>query len=253
MTRRTDKIKKNKEQARIQHNLSKSRLYQKNQEIVQEKETLKKISNLPPELIRIIYQYMSGNAKLLCNYKYDYLEKYMNRYPTQKNIDFMRNLSKQEVLNFLYKGVLRKYPEIIESMENEYHYDLATQDFTTVDGYNLLNLWENNRLAYDFESRTYVADHPDIQIDMIIKDETTHAIYHFLEHSVNMYMTNKRKALLRKTWTISGNALFLKLDKAFYLFKCLNDLYQHDNLNNQSKSSTVMNDTGGIYGVYTNM
>ena len=251
MTRRTDKIKKNKEQARIQHNLSNSRLYKKNQEIIQEKKTLNKISELPDELIRIIYQYMSGNAKLLCNYKYNYLQKYMNSYPRITHLNFIRSLSKQELLNFIYKGILRKYPEIIESMDNEYGYDSETQDFITVNGYHLLHLWEINRIVYDFKSHTYVADHPDIQIDKAMKSKTINSIYDFLGDIVSTYKRkiNQHKLILQNKWTVPGNALFLELDKAFYLVNCL----QHYKSNNQSKCSNGMNDTGGIYGVYTDM
>jgi len=251
MTRKTDKIKRNKEQARIQHNVSKSRIYQKKQEIIQEKKTLKQISNLPDDLIRIIYQYMSGNAKLLCNYKYDYLEKIMNNYPRMTLLHFIRSLSKPELLNFIYKGILRKYPEIIESMDNEWYYDSETQDFLTVYGYHLLNLWETNRLVYDFKSHTYVVDHPDKQIDKAIQSKTVNSIYDFLENIVNTYKRNQQKIIAYKKWTVPGNALFLKIDEAFYLFKCL----QHDKLNNQSicLCQNRMDNTGGIYGVYTNM
>ena len=247
MTRRIDKIKKNKEQARIQHNLSKSRLYKKKQEIAQEKETLQRISELPDVLIRIIYQYMSGNAKLLCNYKYDYLEKIMNNYPKITHLNFIRSLSKQELLNFLYKGILRKYPEIIESIDDEYYYDSETQDFITVNGYHLLNLWETNLLVYDFKSHSYVADHP--HMDKAMKSKTINSIYDFLENIVSFYKRNQERLTVHKKWTVPGNALFLKIDRAFYLFKCL----QHDKWNNQSKClcQNVMNDTGGIYGVYT--
>ena len=248
MPRRTDKIRRNREQC-IQYNLSKSRLYQKKQEIAQEKETLQRISELPDDLIRIIYQYMSGNAKLLCNYKYDYLEKIMNNYPKITHLKFIRNLPKQELLNFLYKGILRKYPEIIESMDNEYYYDSETQDFITVNGYHLLNLWETNLLVYDFKSHTYVADHPDTHMEKSMQRKTINSIYDFLENIVSFYKRNQERLIVHKKWTVPGNALFLKIDRAFYLFKCL----QHDKSNNQSKClcQMRMNDTGGIYDVYT--
>ena len=75
MTRRKDKIKQKEDYVRKTENLHKSRIYQKQEHIDQETKLLKNISDLPTELIRIIYGYMSGNGKLICNYKYDYLEK----------------------------------------------------------------------------------------------------------------------------------------------------------------------------------
>jgi len=75
MTRRKDKIKQKEDYVRKTENLHKSRIYQKQEDIDQETKLLKNISDLPTELIRIIYGYMSGNGKLICNYKYDYLEK----------------------------------------------------------------------------------------------------------------------------------------------------------------------------------
>lgn len=82
MTRRKDKIKQKQDYIRKTENLHKSRIYQKQEEITketklktQENKLLDKISCLSIDLIRIIYGYMSGNGKLICNYKYDYLEK----------------------------------------------------------------------------------------------------------------------------------------------------------------------------------
>jgi len=101
MTRRKDKIRQKNDSVRKTENLHKSRVYQKQEEICQETKLLKKISDLPTELIRIIYGYMSGNGKLICNYKYDYLEQ--NLYSS--TIDIIEKLSKHEILNFIYKGV----------------------------------------------------------------------------------------------------------------------------------------------------
>ena len=65
------KIKQKQDSVRKTENLHKSRVYQKQEEICQENKLLTKISDLSIDLIRIIYGYMSGNGKLICNYKYE--------------------------------------------------------------------------------------------------------------------------------------------------------------------------------------
>ena len=46
-----------------------------NYEHIQEKQLLQKIRGLPEVLVCFIYEYMTGKAKIICNKKYDYLER----------------------------------------------------------------------------------------------------------------------------------------------------------------------------------
>jgi hypothetical protein len=224
MTRKKDKIKQRQDSIRKTENLHKSRVFQKQLEISQETNLLKNISNLPTELIRIIYGYMSGNGKLICNYKYDYIEK--NLYSS--SIDIIEKLSKPEILDFIYKGILRKYPtDIMEYIEYS-HYSLELDDFVNVNGHNLLDLWQTNRLDYDFDENEYISydenTDKDLKILNNIKHDIKHEIYSYLRYILCAYHRNKLKALSQKNWIQTGNTLFLKLDKAFHLFKCLENL-----------------------------
>lgn len=225
MTRRKDKIKKKQDYIRKTENLHKSRIYQKQEEIIQETKLLNKISDLSIDLIRIIYGYMSGNGKLICNYKYDYLEKKLD---LSKIIDIIEKLSKTEILDFLYKGILRKYPtEIIEYI-HYLRYSLELDDFVNVSGYHLIDLWQTNLLDYDFDENNYISYHEnankDLKILNHIKFDIIHEIYSYLRDILCSYRRNKAKALYKKNWSQTGNTLFLKLDKAFYLYKCVENL-----------------------------
>jgi len=121
MTRKKDKIKINEENIRIKRNLSNSRLYNREQVITNEVNLLKKIQKLPDELIRIIYNYMSSNPKLFCNFKFDYIESKMKSYELNSNLNIIRNLTKKELIDLINKGVLYKFPDIIENIDNNYY------------------------------------------------------------------------------------------------------------------------------------
>lgn len=225
MTRRKDKIKQKQDSVRKTENLHKSRVYQKQEEICQENKLLTKISDLSIDLIRIIYGYMSGNGKLICNYKYDYLEK--NLYSS--NIDVIEKLSKPEILDFIYKGILRKYPdEIIDYVDYNCHYSVELDELVSVNGYDLLDLWQTNRLEYDYYENNYItyAENVDKDLKILnhIKFDIKHEIYSYLRYILCAYRRNKTKVLSQKNWIQTGNSLFLKLDRAFYLFKCVENL-----------------------------
>ena len=112
MTRKKDKNSRRNESIRIFRNLNKSRLFQKKQEESKEIQLLKKIQCLSDDLIRIIYYFLSGKAKLFCNYKFDYLEKKINGFDFYLGLDAsVRRFSKKDVLDLVYKGVLQKYPD----------------------------------------------------------------------------------------------------------------------------------------------
>jgi len=226
MTRRKDKIKQKEDYVRKTENLHKSRIYQKQEDIDQETKLLKNISDLPTELIRIIYGYMSGNGKLICNYKYDYLEK--NLY-LSNIVDIIEKLSKHEILDFLYKGILRKYPtEIIDYIHYNRHYMPDFDEFVSVSGYHLIDLWQANCLEYDFDENNYISYHDntdkDLKILNHIKFDIKCEIYYYLRDILSSYRRNKAKALYQKNWVQTGNTIFLKLDKAFYLYKCVENL-----------------------------
>ena len=227
MTRRKDKLKQKQEFIRKTENECKSRVFQKQEEIkrennllITEKKILKKIQGLPDELIRIIYSFMSGNGKLLCNFKFNYLE---SRFDMFDNLSIIEKLSKNNLLDLIYKGVLQKYPDILESVSN-YYYNSIVEEYIDVYGYELINLWKNNNLIEDnyYDNITY--EEKLGRLEGKIKSDIKHAIYFYIAININLFYRTKRKILTQKNQILSENTLFLKLDKVFYLYKCIENL-----------------------------
>jgi hypothetical protein len=221
MTRRKDKIKQKKEEIQKCQNLSKSRIQQKQVGITNEIILLDKIKKLPDDLIRIIYNYMSGNAKLLCNAKFDFLEKKVYRC-LHDNLDRIENLSKQTMIDFMNKGFLQKYPDIVESID-AYYYCLDVEEYQYVNGNHLFNLWESNSLVNHYDNLTDPEEKKS-RIDWSIKFNVRYAIYDFIISTFRLYRGKILKTTLQKNWVQTGNTLFLNLDKVFYLYKCLENM-----------------------------
>jgi hypothetical protein len=204
MTRRKDKIRQKKKAIQKKRYLGKSRLFQQKEEKEKEIVVLKKVEQLPPELIRIIYNYMSGNGKLVCNYKLDYLERYNS---LSANIE---QLSKPDILNLIHKGILQKYPNIIENI-NDYFYNEEMQAYIISEGLALIDLWENNKLAYrDPLSNTNI-DENILQVDQSIKFDIQCSIYKYVREFKQLY----------KKSSFPEHTLSLELDKICHLCKCL--------------------------------
>lgn len=224
MTRKKDKNSRRNESIRILRNLNKSRIFQNAQEKAKENHLLEKIQCLPDALIRIIYSYLSGKAKLFCNYKFDYLEKKINKFDSYWSLNmFIQSFSKENVIDLVCKGVLQKYPEIIESVD-DFYYCTDVQEYTNARGHRLFRLWETNGLVnhfYDATSPEEMAYH----IDWSIKYSLKNSISDYIVKNVKIYRENMCRTMSQKKWVFEGNSLFLNLDKAFYLYKCLEDLH----------------------------
>jgi hypothetical protein len=228
MTRRKDKLKQKQENIRKTKNESKSRIFQKQEEIkrennliLSEKKLLKKVQDLPDELIRIIYSYMSGNAKLFCNFKLDYL-KSISVY-IYDNLKIIQKLSKKQLLDFIYKGVLQKYPNIIDPITS-YCYCLDKEEYIDVYGYKLFNLWENNNLIREYYNNLTSEEEKNSRLDWKIKFDIKYEIYNYITNIIDVYDRTRKIILSRKNQILDENTLFLKLDKVFYLYKCIENL-----------------------------
>lgn len=96
-------------------------------------------------------------------------------------------------------------------------------------GYHLIDLWQTNLLEYDFNEDNYISYHENADKDLKmldrIKIDIKHEIYSYLGDILSSYRRNIKKALNQKNWYQTGNTLFLKLDKAFYLYKCVENLH----------------------------
>jgi len=231
MTRKKDKIKEKNESIRKKRNLSNSRLMQQQQEITKENKLLKKIKGLPDELIRIIYKYMTNNAKLFCNFKLDYIEKKLKSYELYCNLNSIRVLSKKEFLNMINRGILGQFPDIIQSIEDFYYcLDNDVYIYTHLNGLNLLNLWEKNSLFIDVYNENYSSKDEELNhIDWSIKYNTKDCIINYIKNAIQIYNINKSRTITQKNWIFNDNTLFWKIDKVFLLYKCIEYLILRKN------------------------
>ena len=223
MTRKKDKIRESQESIRISRNLNKSRLFQNTQEKVKENQLLEKIQGLPDELIRIIYSYLSGKAKLFCNYKFDYLKKEINRLNFYCDLDtLLQSFSKENVCNLVCKGVLNKYPDIIESID-DYYYCTDVQEYTNARGLRLFHLWETNGLVDHFDDAKS-QEEKVLHMNWSIKYYVKQAICDYIVNNVKIYREHMCRTMSQKNWNLEGNTLFLNFDRVFYLYKCFDNL-----------------------------
>jgi len=187
--------------------LGKSRLFLYQEEKQEEMRLLKKIRDLPPEMIRLIYSYMSGKAKTVCNYKLEYIER------SRIWINIM-NWSKVDILQLIYKGVLRKYPIIIESIV-DYFYNEEMREYTLYRGNQIIQLWENNKLVYT-DSYGYVSNTNIAEIDQTIKFDIECSISSYIKDTIQIY----------KNSLYPNPGLLWNLEQVGFLCKCLEDLRQ---------------------------
>lgn len=226
MTRRKGKNKQKQVFMQKINNASKSRLVLKQDEIEKEEKLLKKIQKiLPDEIIRIIYNFMAGNAKLICNFKFEYLEK-THGFSFYNTLDIIEKLSKKNLLDVIHKGFLRNYSDIIESI-NDFYFCLDVQKYKNVIGTRLFHLWENNQLVKNYELRE---EEMISQIDWSIKYFTKNAVHNFITNIIKLFRRNKSRMNSQKNWSQTENSLFLDIDKVFYIYKCLENLTSIKNI-----------------------
>lgn len=233
MTRRKDKIRLKQEFTKKTNNTSKSRLGLKQDEKEKEENLLKKIQKIiPDDIIRLIYNYLSGNAKLICNFKFEYLEKttqiltFYNSF-FYNTLDIIEKLSKKELLDMINKGFLRNYPDLIETI-NDFYYCLDIRKYSNAIGTRLFHLWETNQLVNNYDD---VPDFDEMisRIDWSIKYYTKIAVSDYVKNVINLFIKNKSRMTSQKNWIQTENTLFLNIDKVFYIYKCLEDLKSRKN------------------------
>ena len=161
---------------------------------------------------------MSGNAKLFCNFKFNYL---FSRFDIFDNLSIIEKLSKNNLLDLIFKGVLQKYSDILDTVSS-YYYNSINEEYIDVYGLDLINLWKNNKLIednYDNLSSEEIIS----RFDWRIKNDIKYAFYFYITGVIHSYYRTKIK-IVRQKQILSENTLFLKLDKVFYLYKCIENL-----------------------------
>jgi hypothetical protein len=237
MTRRKDTLRNRTERVRIAHQQRNSRLEKRKQEKKQyekeksqEKQLLVKVAELPNELIRLVYDFMSGKAKMLFFPKYKRLNRDFCPFDFELGMErIFRNMTNTQILDLIYTGTLLKYPEIIREISYDMYYSLIDDDFHTVNGYQLLNLWASNKLSYDFVQEEYSMDEiTKHEVDRMMRTRIASAMktyiwntlheYHNMHRQVS-YLTSHPHASSLNDPTDSYRDLFLRMEKAMYLYR----------------------------------
>jgi hypothetical protein len=187
MTRRKDTLRKRNLQVKTSYQNRNSRIERYKQEEklyhtekLQEKQLVLKIEHLPDELIRLIYEFTTGKAKLYFNPKYARLSKQFHSDKFQTDlISVFKKMSKIQIRDLIFTGTLLKYPEIVEDLSYEYYADVRIRSTLT----------------------------------MFIKDYIWNALYSFQNYRTNDLYSKKEVDY------INYRNLFVKIEKAYYLYK----------------------------------
>ena len=238
MTRSKDTLRNRTERIRIAQQKRNSRLEKRKQEIrenekekLQEIQLLGKVAELPTELIRLVYDFMSGNAKMMFFPKYDRLNRDFCPFDFEVEIDrFFKKMSNTQILDLIYTGTMLKYPEIVREITYDMYYSLIDEDFHTVSGYALLNLWASERLSYDFLQEEYSMDViTKKEVDRTMRDRIALAMKNYIWNTLQEYRNIHRQVSYLASHPHTSNHdkksvnayrdLFLRMEKAMYLFR----------------------------------
>ena len=189
----------------------------------EEKVLLSRIRELPEVITSMIYQYMTGKAKFICNKKYDYLERKVKD-DSKKNYvfwiylnTFFNKIEKKQLLRFLYEIILPNHISVIDRIW--YH---STEFDTYYTGKDLLILWEEkDEVDVGFFGKTKEGFNNHIKVRII------DAIYHYIIRSIDVYTYHKKMHMRNKydnsiyTNTLDYHLIFDNIDNVFRLCKSI--------------------------------
>jgi hypothetical protein len=213
-------------------------------ELIKEKQLLRKIRKQTKDIIVIIYSYLNGKPKYIYFNKYKYLEKnikndYFNGYPIWKFIhQIIDPLTKEQLMEFIVNGPVKNYPQIIEKI---WYFSKDTCNF--YDGRQLIDLWTNQIQAPKFQ-----LEYMD-SVVFTIKTRLIDAIYHYILRNIEKYEREKyiqlnfTNANINFKKRLYSNKYFKEIEKTLYLFKSLeyiNKIYgsKLSSIQSSSKSSS---------------
>jgi hypothetical protein len=168
---------------------------------------------------------MGGKAKLLFYPKYDSLYRAFDGYDFQIELETLfGKMTNTQLLDVIYTGTLLKYPEIVGALSYSYYYSLIDQDFHTVTGYELLNLWATERLSYDFVQAEYsMNEEVKREIDTRIKERIASAIQIYISNVLHDYRIARRNvsssSLDHYKVTNNYRDIVLNVEKAAHLYR----------------------------------
>jgi len=156
----------------------------------EERKLLNQIQNLAPELITIIYHFLTEKVKYIYNIKYNFLEEKIRIKEDSKNgfvyWNFLRNkfelINNSKLLIYINSIIIPIYPLIINNI-----WYSSKENNKFFKGLELINLWKNNNI-----DKNYYNESREI-FNNIMKYRFIDAIYYYLLRKVNTYEINKIK------------------------------------------------------------
>jgi hypothetical protein len=223
MTRKKDKnIYKEQEKKKIRSQRN-SRIKKVDEERDREKEILQNIQKLASPIIFLIYEYLSGTAKFLCNKKYAFLEKHIKN-DCRREYTFwaflnslFEPMNKEQILDVIYKGPIRFHPSVIDRI---WYNHLENNEYHT--GYDLIELWKNNR----FEIILNLDDIAIVTLNNNIKKRFIDSLYYYMLRIMDYYEKNRKlqancKHLFLSKPFHTDPHVFHNIDEIFHLYKSL--------------------------------
>jgi hypothetical protein len=193
-----------------------------NNEIEKEFNLLLQIQNLSVDILNIIYNYMTGNAKFICNRKYDFLEKKIiksNNYLEFWNLlkFIFEKMEKIKLINYITKIIIPSYPLIVNKI---WYYSKENNKFFS--GINLILLWKNNNIDILY----YCNNRTSFDNNIIVR--FIDAIYYYVFRSIQVFL-NKKKISINKEYSNYNECLsiFNNIDKIHSLYKSIIFIYQN--------------------------
>jgi len=223
MTRKKDKIIYKEQEKKRTRNQRNSRIKKVDEERDREKEILLNIQELASPIIFLIYEFLSGTAKFLCNKKYAFLEKRIKNDCRREYSfwTFLKSLfepmNKQQILDVIYKGPIQFHPSIIDRI---WYNHLENNRYYT--GYDLIELWKDNR----FETIFNLDTNSILILNNNIKNRIIDSIYYYFLRIMDYYEKNRKHQANHKHLFLSkafhtDPIVFHNIDEMFHLYKSL--------------------------------
>lgn len=186
----------------------------------QETKILLKIQNLSKDIICIIYEYMTGNAKFICNNKYKFLYTHIKN-DWKRGFIFWKKLQnvfelieKEKLFDYICNIILPSHNTILDRI---WYNSKVNDEYYT--GMDLLLLWKNDNLDVNY----YGSDRK--AINNHIKSRIIDAIYYYILRHFDNYESHKKicfKHLYYYNSTILDySSIFKDTDKIHRLCKSL--------------------------------
>ena len=176
---------------------------------------LSKIQNLPIDLIKYIYVFLTPSIRIFCNKKFDLLEEELNNeYKVwekwKKCSEIFESLNNKQIMEIINCSYIKENDLIINKIW--YHTNDKDNKIIYYKGEKVLELWKLGILDPG-------------------KSRLSDAIFYYILRTIQVYSILKKKILLNKVPDFQSiqNAI-TNIDKSFYIYKTM--IYIRSNLHN---------------------